>query len=93
MLLKGVETSVWCICSPSDLCIGSDTGSGKVQPTLVNVETSVWCIGRPPVIYGGGWMLYGDESRMLHGQHIYKLVVEVMVKTFQRCIHIHCVGM
>ena len=45
------------------------------------------------MIYVGGWMLDDGEGRMLHGQHIHTVVVEVMVKTFWRCIHIHWVGM
>ena len=35
-------------------------------------------------------MVDEDESRMLHGLHICTVTVEVMVKTFQRCIYIHC---
>ena len=31
MLLKNVETSVWCICSPSDLCIGSEAVEAVVK--------------------------------------------------------------
>ena len=32
MLLKDVETGVWCICSPSDLCTEFDTGVGRHNP-------------------------------------------------------------
>ena len=67
--------------------------SGKVKPTLVDVETSVWCIEKPPVIYVGGWKLDDDKSGMLHGQHFHPVVVEVMVKTFWRCICICWAGM
>ena len=35
VLLKDVKTSMWCICSPSDLCIGSDAGVGRKKPILV----------------------------------------------------------
>ena len=43
-------------------------------------------------------MLDDDEGRMLYDQHICAVVVVVvvvvaMVKTFQRCICIHWVGM
>ena len=51
-----------------------------------NFETSVRYMGRPPVIHVGGWMLDDNESRMLHGQHIHAVEVEVMVKTFWNCI-------
>ena len=90
--LKDVETSMWFICSPSDLCLGSDTRVRRCNPCW---QCRSKCVvhQRPPMIYVGGWMLDGDESRMLHSQHIHAVKVEMMVKTFQRYICICWVGM
>ena len=61
MLLKDVLTSVWCICSPTGLCIGSDAGVGRHNPCWQCGNKGVvhWM---SPVIYVGGLMLDDNES-------------------------------
>ena len=90
LLLKDVKTSMCCICSSCDLCMGLDAEVGSHNPHWQCGNK--WVVHyRPPVIYVGGLILDDDEIRRFHGQHIHTVEVaevEAMVDTLEVFSHL-----